>query len=92
MSATLTRPAPTDLFIGGKWRAGPGRRPFRRATTRRPATSSPRWRTAHRGRLAAVDAAAAAAAAWAATAPRARAEILRRAFELMTARADDLRD
>ena len=34
--------------------------------------------------LAAVDAADAAAAGWAATAPRERAEILRRAFELMT--------
>jgi succinate-semialdehyde dehydrogenase / glutarate-semialdehyde dehydrogenase len=38
----------------------------------------------------AVDAAAAAAAGWAATAPRERAEVLRRAFELMTARADEL--
>jgi succinate-semialdehyde dehydrogenase / glutarate-semialdehyde dehydrogenase len=40
--------------------------------------------------LAAVDAASAAFPAWAASAPRERAEILRRAFELMTARADDL--
>src|SRR4051794_12379827 len=40
--------------------------------------------------ISAVDAAAAAAAGWAATAPRARAEVLRRAFELMTARADEL--
>jgi succinate-semialdehyde dehydrogenase/glutarate-semialdehyde dehydrogenase len=40
--------------------------------------------------LAAVDAASAAFPAWAASAPRQRAEILRRAFELMTARADDL--
>ena len=40
--------------------------------------------------LACVDAAEAAASAWAATAPRERAEILRRAFELMTARADDI--
>jgi len=40
--------------------------------------------------IAAVDAADAAAAGWAATAPRERAEILRRAFELMTARADEL--
>src|SRR6185312_5761501 len=39
---------------------------------------------------AAVDAAAAAAADWAATAPRARAEILRRAFELMTEQAEEL--
>jgi succinate-semialdehyde dehydrogenase/glutarate-semialdehyde dehydrogenase len=39
---------------------------------------------------AAVDAAAAAAADWAATAPRARAEILRRAFELMTEQGEEL--
>ncbi|WP_448626579.1 NAD-dependent succinate-semialdehyde dehydrogenase [Geodermatophilus sp. URMC 64] len=40
--------------------------------------------------IAAVDAADAAAAAWAATAPRERSEILRRAFDLMTAQADTL--
>jgi succinate-semialdehyde dehydrogenase/glutarate-semialdehyde dehydrogenase len=40
--------------------------------------------------IAAVDAADAAAAQWAATSPRERSEILRRAFELMTAEADQL--
>jgi succinate-semialdehyde dehydrogenase/glutarate-semialdehyde dehydrogenase len=40
--------------------------------------------------LAAVDAADAAAAGWAATAPRQRSEILRKAFELMTERSDEL--
>src|SRR6202790_2518003 len=40
--------------------------------------------------LAAVDAADRALPAWAATAPRRRAEILRKAFELMTERAEDL--
>jgi succinate-semialdehyde dehydrogenase/glutarate-semialdehyde dehydrogenase len=40
--------------------------------------------------IAAVDAAEAAAAAWAATSPRARAEVLRAAFELMTERGEDL--
>jgi succinate-semialdehyde dehydrogenase/glutarate-semialdehyde dehydrogenase len=40
--------------------------------------------------IAAVDAAEEAAQGWAATAPRERAEILRRAFELMTERAEDL--
>jgi succinate-semialdehyde dehydrogenase/glutarate-semialdehyde dehydrogenase len=40
--------------------------------------------------LAAVDAADSAAAAWAATAPRERAEILRRAFDLMTAQSEQL--
>jgi succinate-semialdehyde dehydrogenase/glutarate-semialdehyde dehydrogenase len=39
--------------------------------------------------LAAVDAAHGSASAWAATAPRERAEILRRAFELMTSQAED---
>jgi len=40
--------------------------------------------------IAAVDAAAQAAPAWAATAPRERGEILRRAFQLMTESADEL--
>ncbi|MDP3967404.1 MAG: NAD-dependent succinate-semialdehyde dehydrogenase [Nocardioides sp.] len=40
--------------------------------------------------LAAVAAAAGAAGAWAATAPRERSEILRRAFELMRDRSDEL--
>jgi succinate-semialdehyde dehydrogenase / glutarate-semialdehyde dehydrogenase len=40
--------------------------------------------------LAALDSAVAVQETWAATAPRERGEILRRAFELMTARADDL--
>ncbi|MDX6367628.1 MAG: succinate-semialdehyde dehydrogenase / glutarate-semialdehyde dehydrogenase [Nocardioidaceae bacterium] len=40
--------------------------------------------------IAAVDAADAAAAEWAATPPRDRAEVLRRAFELMTSRADEV--
>ena len=40
--------------------------------------------------LAAVEAADAAAAGWAATAPRERAEILRKAFELMTERREEI--
>jgi succinate-semialdehyde dehydrogenase / glutarate-semialdehyde dehydrogenase len=40
--------------------------------------------------IAAVDAAAEAASAWAATAPRQRGEILRRAYQLMTERAHEL--
>src|SRR5690348_9023745 len=39
---------------------------------------------------AAVDRASAAFPAWAATAPRERAETLRRAFDLLTARADEV--
>ena len=40
--------------------------------------------------IASLDAAEEAAAQWAGTAPRERAEVLRRAFELMTAQAEDL--
>ena len=40
--------------------------------------------------LACVDAAEEAAGSWAATAPRARSEVLRRTYELMIERADDL--
>ena len=81
---------PTDLFLGGKWV---------------PASSGGRFDVYDpssgdviagvadgtvEDAIAAVDAADAAAAEWAATAPRVRAEILRRAFELMTARKDEL--
>jgi succinate-semialdehyde dehydrogenase / glutarate-semialdehyde dehydrogenase len=81
---------PTDLYIGGKWlAAGDGTR----FDVHDPATGEVIATVANGGvqdALAAVDAAAAAAAEWAATAPRRRAEILRRAFELMTAQADEL--
>jgi len=80
----------TDLFIGGEWR---------------PAASGDRFEVVDPGTEAVIasvadagvdDARAAAAAAadaqpgWAATAPRERAEVLRRSWELLTERADDL--
>jgi len=79
---------PTDLFIGGKWiPAKSGKRidVYDPSTTKKLASVAD---AAPEEGLDAVSAAAAAAPAWAATAPRARAEILRRAFELMTARLD----
>jgi succinate-semialdehyde dehydrogenase/glutarate-semialdehyde dehydrogenase len=81
---------PTELFIGGQWRpSGDGSR----IEVVDPATgrviTSVADGTVDDG-LAAVDAAAAALPGWAATAPRRRGEILRRAFELMTERAEDL--
>lgn len=79
---------PTDLFIGGQWRAATG---ARRIDVFDPSTegliASVADATAEDG-IAAVDAAAAAARGWAATPPRQRAEILRRAFELMNSRLD----
>jgi succinate-semialdehyde dehydrogenase/glutarate-semialdehyde dehydrogenase len=78
----------TDLFIGGAWRhSTSGKRfdVFDPSTEERIATVADA--SVEEGH-AAVNAAAAAAAGWAATPPRQRGEILRRAFELMVARAD----
>src|SRR3954451_6827834 len=48
------------------------------------------WSASPEDGIAAVDAAAEAASDWAARAPRERAEILRRAFDLMTERLDEI--
>ncbi|MGI8612548.1 MAG: NAD-dependent succinate-semialdehyde dehydrogenase [Nocardioidaceae bacterium] len=78
------------LFIGGGWRQAQSGRtldvedPSTEQTIAQVADASPA------DGLAALDAAVAAAHSWAATPPRDRGEILRRAFELITARADDL--
>jgi succinate-semialdehyde dehydrogenase/glutarate-semialdehyde dehydrogenase len=87
VAATSTQ---TDLLIGGTWRpAGDGAR----IDVLDPATGDVLAAVADASAedaLAAVDAAEAAAPGWAATAPRERAEILRRAFELMRAREDEI--
>jgi succinate-semialdehyde dehydrogenase/glutarate-semialdehyde dehydrogenase len=78
----------TDLFIGGKWVAAESR-----FDVLDPATGDVIASVSDGSvddAMAAVEAASAAAAAWAATSPRARSEILRAAFSLMTARASDL--
>ena len=81
---------PTDLLIGGVWRpAGSGRRlevsdPATGTVLASVADADPSDATA------AVDAAAAAAAGWAATAPRFRADLLMRAFDLMHDRSEEL--
>ncbi|MDX6200744.1 MAG: succinate-semialdehyde dehydrogenase / glutarate-semialdehyde dehydrogenase [Frankiales bacterium] len=89
MSDPVALPADlrTELFIGGKWLPGTDR-----FDVFDPATGGLITTVANASvedGVAAVDAAEAAAADWAATAPRRRAEILRRAFELMTARAEE---
>src|ERR687888_1892908 len=82
--------APTDLLIGGDWRRGADDRRF---DVLDPADgcaiASVAAATAADG-LAAVDAAAAAGPGWAARPPRERAEHLRRAFDLMTARREEI--
>ncbi|WP_433363296.1 NAD-dependent succinate-semialdehyde dehydrogenase [Actinoplanes sp. CA-142083] len=80
----------TDLFIGGKWLPSSAGDRF---DVLDPATGTVIASVADgttADALAAVEAASSAAAAWAATPPRVRAEHLRRAFELMTARASSL--
>lgn len=79
----------TELYINGQWRAASDGARF---DVLNPADetvlASVASGTAEDAR-AAVDAAAEAMKGWAAKTPRARAEILRKAFELMTARLED---
>jgi succinate-semialdehyde dehydrogenase / glutarate-semialdehyde dehydrogenase len=77
---------PTGLFIGGEWGKGNGTFPVLD-----PATEEPLAEVADGTVNDALDAVAAAhdaMPAWAATPPRKRAEVLRRAYELMTERAE----
>jgi len=81
---------PNQLFIGGEWvDAEEGKTldvfdPSTGEVIRRIADASPA------DGIRALDAAVAAQEAWAATAPRERSEILRRAFDLVQARKEDL--
>ncbi len=80
----------SDLYVGGKTAPASDGRRF---DVLDPATGTVLASVADgsvEDAIAAVDAADAAAQDWAATAPRARAEVLRRAFELMTTHAEDL--
>jgi succinate-semialdehyde dehydrogenase/glutarate-semialdehyde dehydrogenase len=82
--------APPGLLIGGESRAAATGGTF---DVYDPATTDIVAQVADAtvdDAIAAVDAAAAAGPAWAATAPRVRAEVLRRAFTLMTERAEPL--
>ena len=79
----------TDLYINGQWRAASDGTRF---DVLNPADETVLASVASgtvEDARAAVDAAAEAMKGWAAKTPRARAEILRKAFELMTARLED---
>ncbi|HLK94207.1 MAG TPA: NAD-dependent succinate-semialdehyde dehydrogenase [Nocardioidaceae bacterium] len=81
---------PTRLFIQGEWLDGEGGGTF---DVEDPSTGEVLTQVADAGAsngVAALDAAVQAQAGWAATPPRERGEILRRAFELITERTDDL--
>ncbi|SFA92450.1 succinate-semialdehyde dehydrogenase / glutarate-semialdehyde dehydrogenase [Amycolatopsis marina] len=79
-----------DLFIGGKWTAATGGKSF---PVHDPSTGKVLCEVADatpEDGKAALDAAVAAQADFAAMAPRERGEILRRSYELLIARADEL--
>src|SRR6476646_11173529 len=85
----LAKTGSRGLLIGGQWReAGTGSR----FQVHDPADDSVIVDVADGDAddaMAALDAAVAAQSDWAATAPRERGEILRRAFDLINERADD---
>jgi succinate-semialdehyde dehydrogenase/glutarate-semialdehyde dehydrogenase len=84
----LTADLPTDLYIGGRWRPASDKLRF---DVIDPATEDPIASVASASvedAKAAVDAADAAFEPWAARKPRERAEILRKAFELLTREAE----
>jgi succinate-semialdehyde dehydrogenase/glutarate-semialdehyde dehydrogenase len=90
MSDKLISSIPTNLYIGGQWvPSSDGNRipivdPATEQVIADVASGSADDATS------AVDAAFSAAAEWAATPPRVRAEVLRKAFELMTSRREEL--
>ncbi|ANH37599.1 Succinate-semialdehyde dehydrogenase [NADP(+)] GabD [Nocardioides dokdonensis FR1436] len=78
------------LLVGGRWRDAEGGATF---DVHDPADGSVLTQVADASvgdAVEALDAAVAAQASWAATAPRERGEVLRRAFEMIGRRADDL--
>jgi succinate-semialdehyde dehydrogenase/glutarate-semialdehyde dehydrogenase len=90
MSQQILEGVSSDLWIGGRWRAASDAARFEvqdPATERTIASVASATVT---DCISAVDAAQDAFRAWAATAPRARAEILRRAYELMIQQSERL--
>jgi succinate-semialdehyde dehydrogenase/glutarate-semialdehyde dehydrogenase len=90
MTEDVLSKVPTDLFIGGTWRAASEGGRF---DVTDPATGDVIAQVADASAedgVAAVAAAHEAGKAWAATPPRQRAEVLRKAWQLMTDRADEI--
>ncbi len=86
----VVQSVPTGLYIGGEWREAASGARF---VVEDPATGEEIATVADASEAdarAAVDAAVAMQPAWAATAPRERGEILRRAFEAILEAQDDL--
>jgi succinate-semialdehyde dehydrogenase/glutarate-semialdehyde dehydrogenase len=90
MSEPVVENVPKQLLIGDSWRDATGGATF---AVEDPSTGRQLAQVADAAvedGTAALDAAVAAQQEWAGSAPRDRGEILRRAFELITARTDDL--
>jgi succinate-semialdehyde dehydrogenase / glutarate-semialdehyde dehydrogenase len=88
--SAVLQAAPDQLFIGGEWRDASGGETL---AVEDPSTGETLVEVADAtpdDAKAALDAAVAAQEEWAAHPPRERGEILRRTFEQMTARADEL--
>lgn len=82
-------PVRTGLYIDGSWRAASDGAEIEVLDPASEEVIASVASASVEDGLAAVEAAHRALPAWAATAPRRRAEILRKAFELMSARAED---
>jgi succinate-semialdehyde dehydrogenase/glutarate-semialdehyde dehydrogenase len=80
----------TQLYVGGRWQESSDASTFEVLDPADESVVATVANGTEDDARACVDAAAKASASWAATAPRERAEVLRRAFELMTARADEI--
>jgi succinate-semialdehyde dehydrogenase/glutarate-semialdehyde dehydrogenase len=78
----------TQLFINGKWVNGSGKLPVTDPSNE--SVIAEVQTASDSDCLAAIDAADNAFKTWSKTAPRVRAEILRKAFEIMVAEADEL--
>jgi succinate-semialdehyde dehydrogenase / glutarate-semialdehyde dehydrogenase len=81
---------PKELFVGGEWRPAASGRTF---SVEDPATGASLCDVADgdsTDAIAALEAAASAQDSWSAHPPRERGEILRRTYELLTERTDDL--
>ena len=93
--ALVVERVPKGLLIGGSWRprAAPENGSAQEFQVEDPSVAEPLCALPDAGAkdgLDALDAAAAAQPAWAATAPRERADILRRAYEELMRRQDEL--
>ena len=87
---TLLADVPRQLFIGGEWGDATGGRTFAVADPSTGETLAEIADATPEDGIRALDAAVAAQDEWAATAPRTRSDILRRAFDLVQEHKEDL--